>query len=189
MGANIARGAENFDIPAQAPEPRLFVIHGRGGAEELLTAERAKAILGAAKTDPLVKVVGDQPLQESSDFSDSRTCHTIFKKRLPDMPVAAPPALVALPDGLDVAGSVYSMATSSSMLQNSIQDSGTAITEFTQLIQYPEISEETRTKFKGTLKQYRQWEVEQSQRLQDMLRPEVKGKKEVKKDKKKDEKD
>merc|ERR1712187_54114 len=139
--ANIAKGAENFEISAQAPEPRLFIIHGSGGAEELLSTQAATAMLETATADPLAKIVGDQSLQESADVGDGRKCHTIFQKRLPDVSVAAPPALTALPDGLDVAGSIYSMATSTNQSQVSMQEPGMTITEFTQLIQYPEINE------------------------------------------------
>merc|ERR1711953_1368329 len=157
--------------------------HGHGGAEELLTTESAGLMVETAKSDPLAKVVGDQPLHESSATGDSRISHTIFQKRLPDVPILAPPAMTALPEGLDVAGSIYSMATNASTMVASTQDPTMAITDFKQLIQYPVIDEETRTKFQGTLKQYRQWEVEQAQKLQDLLKPEVKGKKDAKKDK------
>merc|ERR1712187_238648 len=186
--AHMARGADILEIPEQAPAPRLFIIHGHGGAEELLTSERAELMLETARNDPLAKVVGDQPLHESSATGDNRISHTIFQKRLPDVPIPAPPAMTALPEGLEVAGSIFSMATSASARVTSTQDPTMAITEFRQLIQYPAIEEETRTKFQGTLKQYRQWEVEQAQKLKDLLKPEGKGKKDAKKDKKKEDK-
>jgi hypothetical protein len=177
-----APGTERLDTPAQGPPPRLFMIYGDGRAEEMLSADAAQALLSAAQDDPLAVLIGDQPLPAEGCVS-----HTIFRHRFPDIAAARPAFGIALPDGLDVAGSVYSMATGSQQ-QGSVQTvPGSSIQEYRQIIEYPSISEDTLTKFHGTLKQYRQWEAELILKIQKALAgPEAKGKKDAKKAKDKD---
>ncbi|CAE7589360.1 SPAG17, partial [Symbiodinium pilosum] len=63
------------------------------------------------------------------------------------------------------------------------------ITEFRQLIEYPPISEEDQIKLKGTLKQYREWEAAQLQKMRNAGKkedPKAKAKKDKAKEKAKE---
>jgi len=62
---------------------------------------------------------------------------------------------------------------------------GPTLTEYRQLIQYQTVTDEVRAMFRGTLKQYRQWEAAQvAKNRAIMAPPEAKGKKDQKKDQK-----
>jgi len=185
--ASMALGAERHVVPEKPPTPRLFVVYGDGEAEELLASEAAGGLLEAAEADPLASVM-EETLEPKADGEAGLvgcTSHTIFRKKFPDTPVTPPEASIALPEGLDLAGSVYSMATSSH--QASLPVPPPSYIEFRQLVQYPAIDEETREMFRGTLAQYRKWEAELVTKTRLALQGGESKKKEAK-GKKKDEK-
>jgi hypothetical protein len=177
--ACIAIGAKELTLPAEVPKPRLIVVYGDGEAEELLEWDAVKAELAHASNDPLSTLVENQP---ASEVCEGCVCHTIFRTRQPDTHVPPPAPTLALPDGLEVASSVYSMATASQHSQERAPVS--SLVEYRQFIQYPEVDELTRKKFRGTLKQYRDWETEQLKKAAIALQ----GPQDKKKDKKADKK-
>lgn len=165
--ANKAYLEEN-DTPSAPRKPRLFIVHGNGEAEELLSAQEATEILEAAKADTTALVVGPESFEQFK-------CHTIFHTRLPDTLSAPSTGSVALPDSLDGGGSrcsVISSQQASEAAQADAQDAhaGT-VTEFRQLLEFPQVSEEDQIKLQGTLKQYRAWEAEQLKKMRDAAKP------------------
>jgi hypothetical protein len=162
------------------------MIGGDGEAEELLLGATVKALLENAATDPMAYVV---PGAESGP----RQCHTLFQTRTPDTPMGPNPPTVALPENAEATdlhgNSLYSVITASTM-QQSLYPSGPNVREYRQLALYPDVPDEVRIKFQGTLKQYRQWEAEYTAKQRAVMAPpEPKKKaKDGKKDKAKDDK-
>jgi hypothetical protein len=164
----------NATLPEPVLQPRLFVVHGNGDAEEVLPAARAHELLQAAQDDPLAMVVGPQPL---ADHLAKCQSHTIFKMRLPDSVAVPQMGSVALPEGVDGGASICSVITQASQQaslqasqQSQLVNSG-AVTEYRQLIEYPEVTIEDQQKLQGTLKQYRKWEAELLQKNRNAAKP------------------
>jgi len=178
-----ANKAYSESLEAESPSarnPRLFVVHGCGEAEELLSANEATQILEAAKEDTTALVVGPESFEQFK-------CHTIFHTRLPDVLSVPQMGSVALPDSLDGGGSrnsvisEASLQASSELAQQAEDAQAGTITEFRQLLEFPEVSEEDQIKLQGTLKQYKAWEAEQLKKMRDAAKPPEPAKK--KKDK------
>lgn len=185
-----AKAAEGLGLPAKAPPPRLFLIFGDGSAEELLTNEVVDGALEAARSEAMATVVDDQPIfPEGGPFEANRLCkcYTVFRERFADTCVMPPPPNIAMPEGLELASSIYSMATSSQHFLPGAQATPSALTEFRQFLRYPSVDEDTLKKFRGSLKQYRAWEMELLLKEKKALEgPDTKAKKDTKKDKKVD---
>jgi len=176
------RGNKAYPVPEldaaledTPPPPRLFIVHGNGEAEELLPAAQAEEILQVAQDDPMCIVVGNEPL---ADHLPNCKSHTIFRTRMPDSLAVPQMGSVALPEGcVDGGASICSVITNASQqasLQASQQSQLTmsgAITEFRQLIEFPEVTEEDQAKLQGTLKQYREWEATQLKKQRDAAKP------------------
>eukprot|EP00930_Biecheleria_cincta_P044938 TRINITY_DN30967_c0_g1_i1.p1 TRINITY_DN30967_c0_g1~~TRINITY_DN30967_c0_g1_i1.p1 ORF type:complete len:1572 (+),score=357.35 TRINITY_DN30967_c0_g1_i1:89-4804(+) len=165
---------EDATLPEPVPPPRLFVVHGNGDAEEVLPAARAHELLQAAQDDPLATVVGPQPL---ADHLAKCQSHTIFKMRLPDSVAVPQMGSVALPESVDGGASICSVITQASQQaslqasqQSQLVNSG-AVTEYRQLIEYPEVTVEDQQKLQGTMKQYRKWEAELLQKNRNAAKP------------------
>merc|ERR1712176_276316 len=119
--------AERIGLP-ETPMPRLFIIHGNGDAEELISTAMGHKILENAAQDPLAKLLDGQ------DIGDGCLCHTVVQMRLPDKQSAVPPAN-ALPEGIDVAESAYSMAKGSQVAT----PAPVPIREYRQFVEHPQI--------------------------------------------------
>lgn len=161
---------EGLEPPPLSRAPRLFVLHGNGEAEELLGEAEAKQILEAARGETTALVLGPEDLGHFK-------CHTIFHTRLPDTLAVPQMGSVALPDSLDGAGSMCSVISEASQQasceaasQAEAAQAGT-VTEFRQLLEFPEVSEEDQIKLQGTLKQYVAWEAAELKKMRDAAKP------------------
>eukprot|EP00913_Durusdinium_trenchii_P028534 g26762.t1 len=176
---------EGLEPPPLSRAPRLFVLHGNGEAEELLGEAEAKQILEAKWWDlgeTTALVLGPEDLGHFK-------CHTIFHTRLPDTLAVPQMGSVALPDSLDGAGSMCSVISEASQQasceaasQAEAAQAGT-VTEFRQLLEFPEVSEEDggrrvgagnrwdQIKLQGTLKQYVAWEAAELKKMRDAAKP------------------
>merc|ERR1712037_72411 len=171
MGAHGCPSAQGVPPPADGPSPRIFVVYGSGGAEELLCRSEAEEILAAARSDPSATVV-----EEAPRHADSLLRHiTIHRSRVPDTPVFPSSDLVALPDTLQGQSAEMLGASPSVSMNSALQSPG--ITEYCQFIAYPPLSEDDRAKFQGTLGQYRQWEAEELAKNRAVMKPPEKPKK------------
>lgn len=171
-----------FSAPRSAPPPRLFVIYGDGEAEELLEASVVQKLLADFNDNPGAMVV------EGPDMAECKA-HTIFETKLPDAPIVPPMGSMAVPESFETAGSsCYSILESSK--DQPTRPAAAPVTVWRHFIEYPAPTNDMREKFKGTLKQYRQWEADQLSRSRFVMQgPEAtKSKKDVKGGKKDGEK-
>lgn len=172
-------GTELLKAPEMCHPPRLFVIYGDGEAEELIEADDARRLLAEAEEDPNAVVL------EGPEMGECKS-RTVFRQRQADANVVPPIGSLALPEAYSVGGSSCYSVLEGCAGRDAPKAPAHGISECRQFLEFPEISEEAREQFKGTLKQYRDWEALQLSRSRfAMMGPDTsKGKKDAKRDRK-----